>query len=100
MNESFKRRLTAISALVFGLFIGLALLPVAITGPLGSTLGQWLWRLLGIGALGLPLLGLGLALAGFERLPRLEMDRVAGLTGGLIVLVPFFRTSQFWASSP
>ncbi len=90
MNESFKRRLTAISALVLGLFIGLTLLPVAITGPLGSSLGQWLWRLLGIGALGLPLLGLGLALAGFERLPRLEMDRVAGLTGGLIVLVPFF----------
>lgn len=90
MNESFKRRLTAISALVLGLFIGLALLPVTVTGPLGSTLGQWLWRLLGIGALGLPLLGLGLALAGFERLPRLEMDRVAGLTGGLIVLVPFF----------
>ena len=53
MNESFKRRLTAIAALVLGLFIGLALLPVSGTGPLGSVLGRFLWRFLGIGAVGL-----------------------------------------------
>ena len=90
MNESFKRRLTAIAALVLGLFIGLALLPVSGTGPLGSVLGRFLWRFLGIGAVGLPLVGLGLALAGFERLPRVDMRKVAGLTSGLILLVPYF----------
>ncbi|MEE8478198.1 MAG: DNA translocase FtsK, partial [Gemmatimonadales bacterium] len=90
MNESFKRRLTAIAALVLGLFIGLALLPVSGTGPLGSVLGHFLWRFLGIGAVGLPLVGLGLALAGFERLPRVDMRKVAGLTSGLILLVPYF----------
>ncbi len=90
MNESFKRRLTAIAALVLGLFIGLALLPVPGTGPLGSVLGRFLWRFLGIGAVGLPLVGLGLALAGFERLPRVDMRKVAGLISGLILLVPYF----------
>lgn len=90
MNQSFKRRLTAISALVLGLFIALALLPVSGTGPLGSVLGRFLWRFLGLGAVGLPLLGLGLALAGFERLPRVDMRKVAGLATGLILLVPFF----------
>jgi S-DNA-T family DNA segregation ATPase FtsK/SpoIIIE len=90
MNESLRRRLTAITALVLGLFIGLALLPVSVTGPLGSVLGRFLWRFLGIGAVGLPLFGFGVALTGFERLPRFDMRRVAGLASGLIFLVPFF----------
>jgi hypothetical protein len=44
---------------------------------------------LGIGALGFPLLGLGIGLAGFDRLPRLDMKRVAVLVVGLSVVVPF-----------
>jgi S-DNA-T family DNA segregation ATPase FtsK/SpoIIIE len=83
------RHLGAIAALVFGLFIGLTLLPVPLTGPLGQWLGRWLWSSLGIGALGFPLLGIGMGLAGFDRLPRLDMKRAAILVVGLSIVVPF-----------
>jgi S-DNA-T family DNA segregation ATPase FtsK/SpoIIIE len=86
---SSRRRLGAISALVLGSFLGLTLLPIAVTGPVGRVLGNVLWNLLGAGAIGLPLLGLGLALAGFDRLPRLDMKRAAFLIGGLSLLVPY-----------
>ena len=36
MSETSRRHLAAIAALVLGLFIGLTLLPVALTGPLGA----------------------------------------------------------------
>ena len=84
-----RRHLTAIVALVLGSFVGLTLLPVHLTGPMGEWLGSSLWRLLGVGALGFPLLGLGLGLAGFDRLPHLDMKRAAILVIGLAVLVPF-----------
>jgi len=84
-----RRRLGAIAALVLGIFLGLTLIRAVPTGPLGRGLGAFLWRTLGSGAVGLPLLGLGLALAGFERLPRLDMKRVGILVGGLSLLVPF-----------
>jgi S-DNA-T family DNA segregation ATPase FtsK/SpoIIIE len=84
-----RRRLGAIAALVLGIFIGLALIRAVPTGPLGRGLGTLLWRSLGAGAVGLPLLGFGLALAGFDRLPRLDMKRVGALLGGLALLVPF-----------
>jgi len=86
---SSRRRLGAISALVLGSFLGLTLLPIAVTGPVGRVLGNVLWNVLGAGAVGLPLLGLGLALAGFDRLPRLDMKRAAFLIGGLSLLVPY-----------
>ena len=86
---SSRRRLGAISALVVGAVLGLTRLPIAVTGPVGSVLGSVLWNLLGAGAVGLPLLGLGLALAGFDRLPRLDMKRAAFLIGGLSILVPY-----------
>ena len=84
-----RRHLTAIVALVLGSFVGLTLLPVHLTGPMGEWLGSSLWQLLGVGALGFPLLGLGLGLAGFDRLPHLDMKRAAILVIGLAVLVPF-----------
>jgi len=84
-----RRRLGAIAALVLGIFIGLTLIRAVPTGPLGQWLGTLLWRSLGAGAVGLPLLGFGLALAGFDRLPRLDMKRVGALLGGLALLVPF-----------
>lgn len=89
MTPGDRRRLGAIAALVLGLFVGLCLVPAVPTGVMGRALGSFLWRAFGVGALGLPLLGIGLALAGFERLPRLDMKRVAVLVGGLAVLVPF-----------
>jgi S-DNA-T family DNA segregation ATPase FtsK/SpoIIIE len=90
MSEEGRRHLSAIIALVVGSFIGLTLLPLDLTGPIGEWLGASLWRALGVGAVGFPLLGLGLALAGFDHLPRLDMKRVAILVGGLAVLAPFF----------
>ena len=89
MSSDSRRRLGAITALVAGLFVGLTLLPLTVTGPIGHSLGQTLWRVLGAGALGIPLLGIGLALAGFERLGALDMKRSAFLIVGLSVLLPY-----------
>jgi S-DNA-T family DNA segregation ATPase FtsK/SpoIIIE len=83
------RRLGAVAALVLGLFVGLSLLPVPLTGPVGAELGRALWRGFGLGAVAFPLLGLGLGLAGFHRLARLDMKRVAMLVLGAAVLVPY-----------
>ena len=84
-----RRRMGALTALVVGLFLGLTLLPVGVTGPVGGYIGHALWQLLGAGALGIPLLGIGLALAGFDRLGGLDMKRCAILIVGLSVLVPY-----------
>ncbi len=88
-EDGRRRRLGAITALVAGLFLGLTLLPIQITGPVGGYIGHALWQLLGAGALGIPLLGIGLALAGFDRLGGLDMKRSAILIVGLSVLVPY-----------
>src|SRR6476661_2195558 len=89
MSSDSRRRLGAITALVVGLFVGLTLLPFPLTGPIGHSLGETLWEWLGAGALGIPLLGIGLALAGFERLGNLDMKRSAFLIIGLSVLLPY-----------
>jgi S-DNA-T family DNA segregation ATPase FtsK/SpoIIIE len=89
MTTDSRRRLGALTALVAGLFLGLTLLPVGLTGPVGGYIGHALWQLLGAGALGIPLLGLGLALAGFDRLGGLDMKRSALLIVGLSVLIPY-----------
>jgi S-DNA-T family DNA segregation ATPase FtsK/SpoIIIE len=89
MSTDSRRRLGAITALVLGLFVGLTFLPIPLTGPVGRYLGQELWRMLGAGAIGIPLLGLGLALAGFDRLGKLDMKRSAILIVGLSLLFPY-----------
>ncbi len=89
MSADSRRRLGAITALVIGLFLGLTLLPLQWTGPVGGFLGHSLWHLLGAGALGIPLLGIGLALAGFDRLGGLDMKRAAVLIVGLSLLIPY-----------
>ena len=89
MTPDARRRLGALTALVLGLFVGLTLLPIPGTGPFGQSVGHELWQFLGAGALGIPLLGVLLALASFERLGSLDMKRVAVLVIGLSVLVPF-----------
>jgi DNA segregation ATPase FtsK/SpoIIIE, S-DNA-T family len=89
MSTDSRRRLGAITALVAGLFVGLTLLPLPLTGPIGHALGARLVEYLGAGALGIPLLGIGLALAGFERLGTLDMKRAACLIIGLSVLLPY-----------
>jgi S-DNA-T family DNA segregation ATPase FtsK/SpoIIIE len=89
MSPESRRRFGALAALIAGLFVALALVLHAQTGWLGTVLGDALWRALGVGAALIPLLGFGIALAGFDRLPRLDMKRAAVLMGGLTLLVPF-----------
>jgi len=89
MSTDSRRRLAAITCLVLGVFVGLTFLPIPLTGPVGRYLGQGLWRMLGAGALGIPLLGVGLALAGFDRLGKLDMKRSAILIVGLSLLLPY-----------
>jgi DNA segregation ATPase FtsK/SpoIIIE, S-DNA-T family len=89
MSTDSRRRLGAVTALVLGLFVGLTLLPIQVTGPVGRSIGHGLWQFLGAGALGIPLLGVGLALAGFDRLGNLDMKRSAILIVGLSLLLPY-----------
>ncbi len=89
MTDDARRRLGAITALVLGVFVGLTLLPVPVTGQVGMALGSFLWGSLGIGAVSIPLLGILLALAGFDRLGPLDMKRAAILSLGLGILVPY-----------
>ena len=88
-EHTVRRRFGALAALALGLFLGLTLLPVALTGRVGSFLGERLWHMLGIGALALPILGVALALAGFDRLGRLDMKRVSLLISGVGLLLPY-----------
>ena len=89
MSTESRRRFGAITAMVVGVFVGLTFLPIAVTGPLGEYIGQGLWRMLGAGAIGIPVLGVGLALAGFDRLGKLDMKRSAILIVGLSLLLPY-----------
>ena len=89
MNPKVRQELIGIGALVVGLFLGLTLLRLPITGSWGDRIGSLLWRVLGVGAVLLPLLGVGWALAAFERLGRLSAPRAALLGAGLILLIPY-----------
>jgi S-DNA-T family DNA segregation ATPase FtsK/SpoIIIE len=89
MIGEHRRRFAAVVALVAGAFVSLTLLPVDVTGPIGDWVGGFLWSSLGAGAVGVPLLGFLLGLAGFERIPRLDMKRAAILAIGATLLVPY-----------
>ncbi len=69
--------------------MGLSLLPLDLTGRAGQLLGRFLWQNLGLGSCFIPLLGVGLGLAGFGRLGRLGLLDVAVLFLGLMPLAPF-----------
>jgi len=89
MNPKARQELIGIAALLVGLFLGLTLLPVALTGSWGRTIGGALWQMFGLGAVVLPILGVAWALAAFERLGALSWGRAACLGAGLILLVPY-----------
>jgi S-DNA-T family DNA segregation ATPase FtsK/SpoIIIE len=89
MNTKARQELIGIGALVVGLFLGLTLLRLPITGSWGDRIGSLLWRSLGAGSALVPLLGIGWALAAFERLGRLSWGRTAALGAGLVLLVPY-----------
>ena len=89
MNPKVRQELIGIGALLVGLFLGLTLLRLPITGSWGAGLGSLLWRVLGAGAVVLPLLGVAWALAAFERLGSLSAARAVALGAGLVVLLPY-----------
>ena len=89
MTPKARQELVGIGALVVGLFLGLTLLRLPITGSWGERIGSLLWRVFGAGAVLLPVLGIGWALAAFERLGTLSAARAAALGGGLVVLLPY-----------
>src|SRR5207245_8956269 len=68
---------------------GRALLPVAWTGSWGRATGGALWQVFGVGAIVVPILGIGWALAAFERLGPLSWGRAAVLGAGLVLLIPY-----------
>ncbi|MGH7607309.1 MAG: hypothetical protein ACREME_08220, partial [Gemmatimonadales bacterium] len=84
-----RQELLGIAALLVGLFLGLTLLPLALTGTWGRTIGTIVWRLFGVGAVMIPLLGVAWALAAFGRLGSLSWGRAASLGAGLILLIPY-----------
>ncbi|MFI5235562.1 MAG: DNA translocase FtsK [Gemmatimonadales bacterium] len=90
MTDDARRRLGAVASLVLGLSLGIALLPISGAGALPAAVGGFLWKALGVGAIGFPLLGIGVAAAGFGWFERLDMKRTAVLAGGLSLLIPFF----------
>ncbi|HLQ23174.1 MAG TPA: hypothetical protein VK132_08200, partial [Gemmatimonadales bacterium] len=89
MNRKARQELIGIGALVVGLFLGLTLLRLPITGSWGDGIGSLLWKVFGVGSVLLPALGIGWALAGFERLGSLSSGRTAALGTGLILLLPY-----------
>jgi S-DNA-T family DNA segregation ATPase FtsK/SpoIIIE len=89
MNAKARQELIGIAALLVGFFLGLTLLPVALTGSWGRTTGGGLWQMFGLGAVILPFLGVGWALAAFDRLGALSWGRAASLGAGLMLLVPY-----------
>ncbi len=89
MTQKARQELVGIGALVVGLFLGLTLLRLPITGSWGERIGSLLWRVFGAGSSLLPVLGIGWALAAFQRLGTLSAPRAAALGGGLVVLLPY-----------
>ncbi len=89
MKRRARQELIGIGALAVGVFLGLTLLGTPLTGSWGSRVGHGLWQLLGAGAVLLPVLGIGWALAAFGRLGRLSGPRAAALGSGLVLLLPY-----------
>src|SRR5207245_9344081 len=89
MNRKARQELIGIGALAVGLFLGLTLLRLPITGSWGDQIGSRLWRVLGVGSVLLPLLGIGWALAAFEPLGSLSAGRAGALGAGLILPLPY-----------
>jgi S-DNA-T family DNA segregation ATPase FtsK/SpoIIIE len=89
LTTRHKQELTAIVALLAGVFIGLTLLPWDVTGPAGRVVGGMLWRSLGSGAAIIPVMGIVIALASFGRIQEPSVRRLWLLSAGLVVLLPF-----------
>jgi S-DNA-T family DNA segregation ATPase FtsK/SpoIIIE len=84
-----RQELLGIAALLVGLFLGLTLLQLPVTGSWGRGIGGLLWKVFGVGSAVLPVLGIVWVLAAFERLGGLSWGRTASLGAGLVLLVPY-----------
>src|SRR3989475_7738046 len=71
-----------------------------ITGSWGERVGGLLWRVFGVGSVLVPAMGVGWALAAFQRLGSLSAARAAALGAGLILLVPYGIGTVTGASLP
>ena len=100
MKQKARQELVGIGALAVGLFLGLTLLRLPITGSWGDRIGSLLWRVVGAGSVLVPVLGVGWALAAFERLGSLSAARAAVLGTGLILLLPYGIGTVAGASFP
>src|SRR3989441_11345890 len=89
MNRKARQELIGIGALAVGLFLGLTLLRLPITGSWGDQIGSRLWRVLGGGSGLLPLLGIGWALAAVEGLGSRSAGGAAALAAGVVLVLPF-----------
>ncbi len=89
MNKKVRGELIGVGALVVGLFVGLTLLPGHLTGGGGDRLGALCRQGLGAGAVLIPILGIGWALAAFGWLGALSTGRTAAFVTGLVFLVPY-----------
>ncbi len=90
LNGDHRRELLAIIALSAGAFVGLSLLPVSLTGPLGQFLGTSFWRFLGMGSLMMPVLAVIVGAIGFRWLRGVDLLRVTILAAGLVILIPYW----------
>ncbi len=91
MSLSTERRqeLLAIVALLVGLFVGLALLPLGVTGPVGRFVGHGLREWVGAGSVVFPIFGVLAALVGFGWLRGISLSRLAILSAGCVILLPY-----------
>jgi S-DNA-T family DNA segregation ATPase FtsK/SpoIIIE len=89
ISDRHRNELVAIAALLLGLFLAIALLPVDITGELGATLREYLWKWLGAGAVVLPAFGIAVGLAGSGWIGGVEPKRLAILGFGMVLLLPY-----------
>ena len=90
------------AGLLAGIFLGLAVLPppVAVTGPVGSTLGAVLRRLFGVGVAAIPLIPLMWSVCLFGYIERSTPRRLTLLLAGLAVAVPFTLAVLYQYSDP
>ncbi len=84
-----RRELFSIVSIFVGAFVGIALFPTTMTGPVGQAVRRFLLTWLGSGAVLIPMTLFAVAVVGFGRMREMSMARAGALGLGLIVLVPY-----------
>jgi DNA segregation ATPase FtsK/SpoIIIE, S-DNA-T family len=84
-----RRELISILALTVGAFVGLSLLPMSVTGPVGRGVGAILWEYFGVGAALIPVMAVLLGAVGFGWVQSIDQTKASILGAGLVLLVPY-----------